>query len=229
MWNEVLAECCIITERFFLHDVFNQKFELLCSSFFCLKKTTLPNTNSNPNPTLILVKSRNKFLLYAQFANCYFSQWDVDWINKFCSVLFYSAVMFLDWRNDVIFLSSVPIIIDAWQTDQNSNQENKMNRMLKPRSVRILNLSRTILQCLCCSDFYFNAFSIYLYRHFKTQERSRSGKNQTPHTSSVVQRWAWMEQIQSPSTFSGRGSGFEFLGKIWNRSRNRILYEWYGV
>jgi len=36
MWNEVLAEYCIVAERL-LHDVFNQKSELLCSSSFCLK------------------------------------------------------------------------------------------------------------------------------------------------------------------------------------------------
>jgi len=34
----------------------------------------------------------------------------------------------------------------------------QMNRVLKPEGVRMLNLSRTILQCLCCADFYFKCF-----------------------------------------------------------------------
>jgi len=34
----------------------------------------------------------------------------------------------------------------------------QMNSALKPGSVRILNLLRTILQCLCCTDFYFKCF-----------------------------------------------------------------------
>jgi len=33
-----------------------------------------------------------------------------------------------------------------------------MNRALKPGSVRMLNLSRTILQCWCSADFYFKCF-----------------------------------------------------------------------
>jgi len=34
----------------------------------------------------------------------------------------------------------------------------QMNKVLKPRGVRILNLSQTILQCLCHPDFYFKCF-----------------------------------------------------------------------
>jgi len=33
----------------------------------------------------------------------------------------------------------------------------QINKALKSGSVR-LNLSRTILQCLCCPDFYFKCF-----------------------------------------------------------------------
>jgi len=40
----------------------------------------------------------------------------------------------------------------------------QMNRALKPRGVRILNLLRTILQCLCCLDFYFKCFFKLLRR-----------------------------------------------------------------
>jgi len=39
-----------------------------------------------------------------------------------------------------------------------------MNRALKPGGVRMLNLSRTILQSLCCSDFYFKCFYNLLIR-----------------------------------------------------------------
>jgi len=34
----------------------------------------------------------------------------------------------------------------------------QMNIALKPGCVRILNLSRTILQCLCCLNIYFKCF-----------------------------------------------------------------------
>jgi len=44
----------------------------------------------------------------------------------------------------------------------------QMNRVLKPGGVRILNLLRTILQCLCCRIFTSNAFSICLDGHFMT-------------------------------------------------------------
>jgi len=40
-----------------------------------------------------------------------------------------------------------------------------MNKALKAGGVRILNLSRTILQCLCCPDFYFKCF-------FKPEQQS---------------------------------------------------------
>jgi len=40
----------------------------------------------------------------------------------------------------------------------------QMNKAVKPGGVRILNLSWTILQCLCCLDFYFNCFFNLLIR-----------------------------------------------------------------
>jgi len=40
----------------------------------------------------------------------------------------------------------------------------EINRALKPGGVKILNLSRTILQCLCCPDFYFKCFINLLRR-----------------------------------------------------------------
>jgi len=42
----------------------------------------------------------------------------------------------------------------------------QMNRALKPGGVRILNLSQTILQCLCVWILTSNAFSICLDGHF---------------------------------------------------------------
>jgi len=43
----------------------------------------------------------------------------------------------------------------------------QMNWALKPGGVRILNPSRTILQCLCCPDFYFKCFFNLLRRTLK--------------------------------------------------------------
>jgi len=40
----------------------------------------------------------------------------------------------------------------------------QMNRALKPGAVRILNLLRTIFQCLCCMDIYFKCFFNLLRR-----------------------------------------------------------------
>jgi len=40
----------------------------------------------------------------------------------------------------------------------------QMNRALKPGGVRMLNLSQTILQSLCCPDFYFKCFYNLLIR-----------------------------------------------------------------
>jgi len=40
----------------------------------------------------------------------------------------------------------------------------QMNRALKPRGVGLLNLSRTILESLCCPDFYFKCFFNLLIR-----------------------------------------------------------------
>jgi len=40
----------------------------------------------------------------------------------------------------------------------------QINRALKPGDVRMLNLSRTILQCLCCADFHFKCFFNLLIR-----------------------------------------------------------------
>jgi len=43
-------------------------------------------------------------------------------------------------------------------------QRKQINRALKPGDVRILNLSRIKLQCLCCPDFYFKCFFNLLRR-----------------------------------------------------------------
>jgi len=43
-------------------------------------------------------------------------------------------------------------------------QRKQMNRVLKPGGVRILYLLRTILQCLCCLEFYFKCFFNLLRR-----------------------------------------------------------------
>jgi len=50
-----------------------------------------------------------------------------------------------------------------------------MNKALKPGGVRILNLSQTIFQFLCCPDFTSNAFSICLDGHFNIYYRSSLG------------------------------------------------------
>jgi len=56
------------------------------------------------------------------------------------------------------------IIIDAWTNGSKFEPRKQMNRALTPGDIRILNLSRTILQCLCCPNFYFKYFFNLLRR-----------------------------------------------------------------
>jgi len=44
-----------------------------------------------------------------------------------------------------------------------SEPREQMNRALKPVGIRILNLWRTILQCLCCPNFYFKMLFQFAY------------------------------------------------------------------
>jgi len=50
----------------------------------------------------------------------------------------------------------------------------QMNRALKPEGVRILNLSRTIRQCIRCPDFYFKCFFTLLRRTLSKHDNTRS-------------------------------------------------------
>jgi len=63
-----------------------------------------------------------------------------------------------------IFVTSM-IIIDACTTNGSKFEPRKqIIRAIKLEDVRILNLSRTILQRLCCLEFYFKCFFNLLRR-----------------------------------------------------------------
>jgi len=65
-----------------------------------------------------------------------------------------------------IFATSM-IIIDTCMTNGSKFEpREQMNRALKPGIVRMLNLTRIILQCKCCPGFYLTTFSICFYGHF---------------------------------------------------------------
>jgi len=111
--------------------------------------------------------------------------------------------------------------------------------LLAVRKVADVTETRIVIPSLELSFYYFEPFWIWIHiavyincntgvkqeqeSIFEIQERSRSGKNQTPHTSCLNQRWAW----------SGSGSEPDFdlfwpdrigagLGFSAGSDRNRI-------